>query len=266
MKRYIYSSGLDVVAPLKCGTRWLEEFDVKNRIKTFGFHPTDLPNHIHSGTTFIWRPVREHFISAVQTESKLGPDRSILDIITEIESGDCGHFRPHLYGKLYPLWEKTPFRFHKLRALSELTPSAGELRWNSTMYRFPNPNGWDSVQSVLSSLSPKHLIRIERLISEEERWLKSMLQSQYGGKSWEDYSDLEDSRLEMLGKIMNLREEAELNYQIMENRFKHTQIRNSELTSELYNEIKVLKLKNTKLQAKLDYSESVFGKPPTKLI
>jgi hypothetical protein len=255
LKRYIYKSGLDIIAPLKCGTRWLEGFDVENRIRTFGLHPTDLPNHIHSGTTFIWRPVREHFISAIRTELVAFKKKDILGVISEIQSGECGHWYPHLYRDLYPLWEKTGFRFHKLRALSELTPSAGELKWTSNMYKFDLPTEWDSVEAALSSIPSKHLNRLNKLIGEEEKWLKSMLQSQYVVPSWETYSDLEDLLFTSKCKVRDLEAEVEL----FDKRLK------TEL-DKLYIQIRELKDSNTKLQAKLDYAESIFGKLPIKLI
>jgi len=175
LNRYIFKSGLDIIAPYKCGTRWLEGLDVENRISTFSIDITDLQKNVHSGTTFIWRPVREHFISAIKTEAAADPYRDILNIITEIELGICAHWYPHLYRELYGIWEKTRFRFHKLRALSELTPSARELEWTSNMYSFSLPPKWDSVESALSLLPPKDIIQLERLISDEEKWLKSMI-------------------------------------------------------------------------------------------
>ena len=253
LKRYIFKSGLDIIAPLKCGTRWLEGFDVENCIDTFGLHITDLPQHIHSGTTFIWRPVREHFISAVQTEWSMAPDRDILDIITQIESGECGHWNPHLYRKLYPLWEKTEFRFHKLRALSLLTPSASEMEYTTSLYSFPKPIGYDSVEDALSSISPKHTIRINRFVGDEETRLKSMLKAQYIGRTWEEYSELEDSLLKVKCRVRDL--EAEVD-----------KINNYKIVKDLQFKLMESNKLNMILQSKLDYTEMVMGKPPIKLI
>lgn len=253
LKRYIFKSGLDIVAPLKCGTRWLEGLDVENRIDAFGIHITDLPQHIHSGTTFIWRPVMEHFISAVQTEWAMAPDRDIWDIITEIERGECGHWNPTLYERLYPLWEKTRFRFHKLRALSEITPSASELRYNTKMYEFRLQNELDSIQSALSSLSPKHTIRINRFVGDEENRLKSMLKEQYIGYSWEDYSELEDSLFSARCKVRSLESDIE-------------EIYNLKIVKDLQLKLMESNKLNLILQSKLDYNEMVMGKAPTKLI
>jgi hypothetical protein len=244
-KRYIYKSGLDIIAPLKCGTRWLEDLDVENRTHRIGFDISELSSHIHSGTTFIWRPVREHMISAIKTELVNYPEKTPFDIITEMEHGTCDHWYPYLYKELYSIWEKTGFQFYKLRALSELTPSAKELKYISTSYNFRLPTEWDSVESILNSLSPKHKIRLERLIGEEEKWLKLMIEPQYSGKSWEAYSDLEDEMLKMKCKVMDLEVEV-------------SRITNSKWAQGFHSTIRELRELNAKLQHKIDYAEKMI--------
>jgi hypothetical protein len=261
LKRYTFKSGLDIIVPLKCGTRWLEGLDVDNCNHTT-FRVPDARKYIHSGTTFIWRPVREHFLSAVKTELSIATNKTILDVITDIEGGLCSHWCSYLYKELYPIWEETGFQFYKLRALSELNPSAAELKWTSTMYEFPLPSQWESVEKALSSLSPKHTIRIERLISEEEKWLKSMIKSQYSKKDWEAYSNLEDSRLEILSKGMDLKQEVELINQELNNQLKLQKIQNSELM----NELKKLRNLNFKLESRIEYLESILDKKLIKSV
>jgi len=278
LKRYIWESGLDVIAPLKCGTRWLEELDVDNRIHhsdiyidfdyTSGVHPLHLKENIHIGTTFIWRPVREHFLSAIKSELHLYPEKSILDIVIEIQSGTCDHWYPYLYKKLYPIWSSTPFRFHKLRALSLLNPSPEKSKWNSTMYdnHLLTKTNWDSVESALSSLSPKHTLRLERLISEEEKWLKLMIESQYSEKDWKEYSDLEDSYLKMKCEVMDMENEIELINFNNTNRLEFQRLGNLDRMSKLYSKIRELEKSNTKLKAELEYAKSLLGKKVIKLI
>lgn len=253
LKRYIFKSGLDIIAPLKCGTRWLEGLDTEQRTQRITFNVLELPVHIHSGTTFIWRDVREHFHSALQTELASYTEKTPFDVVTEMESGICDHWYPYLYKELYPLWSKTPFQFHKLRALSELNSSAGELKYISTTYGFRLPTKWDSIESVLSSLSPKHLIRLERLIGDEEKWLKSMLKRQYSGRSWEEYSDLEDSILEMKIRVKDMETEV-------------SRITNSKWVKEFQTTIRELRESNANLEAKVAYAEKLLGKKAIKLI
>jgi hypothetical protein len=204
-KRYTFKSGLDIIAPLKCGTRWLNEFDIEERVDDIKFIDVEhISNHIHTGTTFIWRPVREHFISAIKTETVSWPNKDMLDIITEMEFGRCHHWHPHMYKKLYPLWLKFGFKFHKLRALSQVTKFASEHKWNSNLYNMHFPIGHITVEEALKSLSPKKSIKIQKLINEEENWLKLMIEAQYSGYNGEEYSNLEDSMLETKFKVTNL--------------------------------------------------------------
>ena len=193
LKRYVYSSGLDIVAPLKCGTRWLEGFDTENRIDTFTFAVSELGNNVHSGTTFIWRPISDHVKSAIITELTLEP--SLRKIIWNLESGECDHWYPHLYRELYPIWNRSGFRFWKLRNLSNLNPVANEMDFDSDSYLFKLPKEYANDTDVLNGISPKHTIRLNTMIVDEEKWLKPMIAKEYAGKNWEDYSDLEDSVL-----------------------------------------------------------------------
>jgi L-lactate utilization protein LutC len=91
------------------------------------------------------------------------------------------------------------------------------------------------------------------LIDDEETWLKEMLKSQYSEKSWEDYSDLEDSLLEMKIRVKDMETEV-------------SRVTDSKWAEVLKSMIRELRESNTNLQSKLDYSESVFGKVPIKLI
>lgn len=184
LRRCIYKNGLDIIAPLKCGTRWLEGLDVENRIDTFGIDITDLEKHIHSGTTFIWRPVREHFLSGTQTELSFKPQLNIIDIVTNMIEGGSVHWYPYLYKKLYPLHKNLGFRFYKLQDLSELTLTDSKLHWSPDQYKFKLPTKYSSIETELSNLPYEHSIQLEKLISEEEKWIKLMVGPHYNGKNW----------------------------------------------------------------------------------
>jgi hypothetical protein len=202
-KRYIFKSGLEIIAPLKCGTRWLDGLDLENRIDTLAFPITEMEKNVHSGTTFIWRPVKEHFMSAIQTEFYLTSDAQIWDIINKMEDNSSGHWNPQLYKKLYPLWLKFGFKFYKLRALSELTSSTPKHKWTSNQFNFILPIEHITVEEALKSLSSEQFIKIQKLIDEEEKWLKLMIEAQYSEKTWEDYSDLEDNLLKIMCELMD---------------------------------------------------------------
>jgi len=276
MKRYIFKSGLDIIAPLKCGTRWLDGFDVENRIDTYSIGIEDLKENIHSGTTFIWRPVKEHFLSAIETDYHVEPDRTdIWESIVHYQKYG-GHWYPYLYKKLYPIWKKTRFRFWKLRALSELNEIASSMPYHFNKYDFIVPKGYSTADEALNSLSPNHTNRLNKFIGDEEKLLKLMIEPQYGEKSWEDYSDLEDSLFKMKCKVKDMGAEIKLFEERMDKKMEIQKTQNLDLdirirhlkTQNLDLDIRIRHLKdsNTKLQAKLEYSESIIGKLPIKLI
>jgi hypothetical protein len=262
LKRYIYKSGLDIVAPLKCGTRWLEEFDVENRIDNYIISVDDLKENIHSGTTFIWRPVREHFVSAIETDYWVEPDRNdIWESILHYQKYG-GHWYPYLYKKLYPIWKKTRFRFWKLRGLSELNDIASTMPYNFKQYHFIVPEGYSSAEQAINSLSSKHTTQLEKLIGDEEKWLELMIEPQYSEKSWEEYSDLEDSNFQMKCKVKDFEAEVKLFEESVNRKLEIQKERNSQFEIK----IKELNILNKILQSKLDYTELMMGKAPTKLI
>jgi hypothetical protein len=80
-----------------------------------------------------------------------------------------------------------------------------------------------------------------------------MLKPQYSERSWEEYSDLEDSILEMKIRVKDMEMEV-------------SRIRDSKLWNDFEKTIRELRISNNKLQAKLDYTEWVMKKLPTKLI
>jgi hypothetical protein len=229
LKRYIYGNGLDIVAPLKCGTRWLEGLDTENRLNLSegnGFHMDNMDGNIHSGTTFIWRPVREHIKSAIQTE--LAMRKPLIDLITELEEDMCDHWSPYLYQKIYPLWERLRFRFWKLRNISSLSKEAESMDYNSHRYDFKLPKVYTDVDSAINSLSPKHKIRLERMISEEEKYLKLMIEPQYSGKSWEEYSNLEDELFDCKCKLATTISETSRLHRLEINKELESKLRESE--------------------------------------
>lgn len=189
LKRYVFNNGLDIVAPPKCGTRWLEGLDVNNRISKTYFDISELGNNLHSNTTFIWRPVREHFISALETDVKMVGD--IRKVELYYESLISEHWYPYLYKELYPFWETYGFHFRKLRSISNLNSEAEDTEYGIARYKF-NTN-----ENCINNLSNDVLDRINILINNETKYLDSMISKQYSNYGWKEYSKLEDDVLDV---------------------------------------------------------------------
>jgi serine phosphatase RsbU (regulator of sigma subunit) len=90
-------------------------------------------------------------------------------------------------------------------------------------------------------------------------WLKLMVEPQYEGKSWEAYSDLEDSFLEMKRKAIDL--EAEMEHRVMDLKAEMARI-----TDVFQTTIKELQKSNSRLGSKIEYAESLLGKKAIKII
>jgi hypothetical protein len=127
------------------------------------------------------------------------------------------------------------------------------MPYNFKKYHFIVPEGYSSAEQAINSLSSKHTTQLEKLIGDEEKWLELMIEPQYSEKSWEEYSDLEDSILKMKIRVKDMETEV-------------SRVTDSKWAEVLKSMIRELRESNTNLQSKLDYSESVFGKVPIKLI
>ncbi len=66
LKRFSYKNGLDIIAPCKCGTRWLER--KTNPINIIGYLHTDFIQNINAQTYWVYRNGNEHLLSALKNE------------------------------------------------------------------------------------------------------------------------------------------------------------------------------------------------------
>lgn len=169
---------MDIVAPLKCGTRWIEGLNPSERLHQWDFGVSSLSVNIHSGTTFIYRPIWEHLKSAISTELNLGMD--VRTIIHYIKTEKLNHWCPTLYKQLYPFWEFHSFKFHKLIELSAITPaSVIREEYQYDKYEFKLPPQYESVDAILNKLDYNDITMIKQLVSSEEEWLSMMVGKRY---------------------------------------------------------------------------------------
>ena len=173
LKRYKYKGGLDIIAPLKCGTRWLEGLDNGSIVHKADFGLRELSDNVHSGTTFIYRPVVEHLKSALTTELCMGMD--IKSIINGIKFERLNHWSPSMYKNLYPLWEIHRFKFCSLKELSNITNTSHTLEYTSSNYTFELPTQWDSIDAVFESFPHNDIEKLKRAVMNEEMWLSMMV-------------------------------------------------------------------------------------------
>ena len=125
LKRFTYESGLDIIAPLKCGTRWLEE--KTNPIKMEEFNTINLMSNPITGVTnetyWIYRDSKDHLVSALRTEIRDAIEfrkENTDSIIDEFIKGKGIHWSPELYRCMYSYWNSVELNLIHLKNLSNL--------------------------------------------------------------------------------------------------------------------------------------------------
>ena len=122
LKRFTYENGLDIITPLKCGTRWLEEKTNPIKIEELWL-PTDKIQNITKDTYWVYRVGREHLISALRTEiiNAIEFQEDNTDSIVDgFIKGMGTHWSPILFRCMYVYWNRIEFNVVELNNLSNL--------------------------------------------------------------------------------------------------------------------------------------------------
>lgn len=112
-KRFQYINGLDIIAPLKHGTRWLDEETNPIKIIEDPLSRINLQKYpITEKTYWIYRDAKEHLLSALMTEIRVAIEFETDDIQTIINkfiNGTATHWSPHTFKTMYQYWNKYNF-------------------------------------------------------------------------------------------------------------------------------------------------------------
>lgn len=178
LKRFRYENGLDIIAPLKHGTRWLEE--KTNPISIVEIYSINNIQAITKETYWVYREPKEHMVSALRTEIRTGIefDGDSKDIIIDKFKTDMGlHWSPTLYKSLYPYWNKIGFDLIHLKDLSNLFT---DVEYSS--------NGYDMSNFIKSKHTTKDIIDLVgftdiddlyKLCDKDELWLTKILNKEH---------------------------------------------------------------------------------------
>ena len=121
LKRFTYENGLDIIAPLKCGTRWLE--NETNPIKIEELSTTYKIENITKNTYWVYRVGREHLVSALRTEIRTAlefQEDNTDSIVDGFIKGMGTHWSPILFRYMYSYWNRIEFNVIELNHLSNL--------------------------------------------------------------------------------------------------------------------------------------------------
>lgn len=123
-KRFQYINGLDIIAPLKHGTRWLDEETNPIKIIEDPLSYVNLKKYpITEKTYWIYRDTKEHLLSALMTEIRGAiefENDNVDTIINNFIKGDTTHWSSSTFKIMYQYWNKYNFQPIHLSNISSL--------------------------------------------------------------------------------------------------------------------------------------------------
>jgi len=194
VKKFLYTNKFDVIAPLKCGTRWLEKNTNPNHIEEIKYE--ELFNKTSKEKTFfIYRDVLEHFKSGLYTEylwfnHTASPNSDVANLklkkhtihfdkyknINELFKKLTiygGHFIPNLWEKMYQ--KNQNFIFIELDNLKNIFDD-DSISYDPANFDFSKEyKDIPSKEEVFNMLSENDLDKLNKIIEKENYYLNEIL-------------------------------------------------------------------------------------------
>lgn len=204
-KRFKYESGLDIIAPLKHGTRWLEE--KTNPISIEEIFEINNIGVIEKETYWIYREPKKHLLSALRTEIRTGIefDGDDKDTIIDKFKTDMGlHWSPTLYKSVYQHWNRIEFNLIHLNDLSNLFPGVEYSPIGYDMSDFEKAK--HTTEDIMELVGSTELGKLYKICEEDELWLKRILNNEKGLTSYDLLMEKQKTIDELDKKISYLKD------------------------------------------------------------
>ncbi len=180
LKRFTYSN-FEIIAPCKCGTRWLERKTNPIEIRSY----THLENfeNLTNKTYWVYRDGVKHLISALKTEIRGSIDgaigESVDDIIKNFLRGGytSTHWSSDMFKYMFINWRKFKFLPLKLENLSNLFPNIeyDANEFNLREYtKSPNDD-----EFIIKMVSEENMKILYKMISEDEIYLYKIINNEF---------------------------------------------------------------------------------------
>jgi hypothetical protein len=208
-KRFKYENGLDIIAPLKHGTRWMEE--KTNPISIEEIYSIRNIERIEKETYWIYREPKKHLLSALRTEIRTGIefDGDDKDTIIDKFKTDMGlHWSPTLYESLYQHWNKIEFNLIHLNDLSNLFPGVEYSPSGYDMSDFEKAK--HTIEDIIEMVGSTELGKLYEICEKDELWLKRILNNERGLTSY-DLLIEKQKMIDLLNKsILDIKKNSKL--------------------------------------------------------
>ena len=178
LKRFTYENGLDIIAPLKCGTRWLEE--KTNPIKIEELSTTYKVQNITKNTYWVYRVGREHLVSALRTEIRSSIEfqkDNTNSIVDGFIKGIGNHWSPILFRYMYSYWNRIEFNVVELKHLSNLFIKVEYLRENYDMNHYDKTK--HTKEDIIQLVGSAKMNELFQLSDIDYKWLTKILNKEH---------------------------------------------------------------------------------------
>lgn len=193
LKRFKYKTGLDIIAPLKHGTRWLEEetnpISIEEQLylqNVVEQHEANKMDKITNETYWVYREPKKHMVSALRTEIRTCiefNEGSVESIIDGYINGIGTHWSNNVYKYVYRLWNNIGFNLIHLNDLSNLFP---EVEYTSTKYDMKHfEKAKHTTEDIIEMVGSTKMKELYKLCDEDEMWLNRILNNERGLSSYD---------------------------------------------------------------------------------
>jgi|LauGreDrversion4_2_1035121.scaffolds.fasta_scaffold37394_3 hypothetical protein len=176
--RYFYENGLDIITPVKHGTRWLEE--KTNPIQILGgplYEENLIKTPITQNTYWVYRNSREHLISALKTEIRtsieFGEDET--ERIVNLYLKNKGHhWSGNALFNLYKYWKEYSVIPIKLSEISSLfDPNLEFIRTEYEMRTYIKTD-YDDNLFIINKVGKDRMELLYKMADDDSLWLEKV--------------------------------------------------------------------------------------------
>ncbi len=175
LKRFTYKNGLDIIAPLKCATRWLEEKTNPIKIEELWL-PTDKIQNITKDTYWVYRDGKKHLESALRTEimgSIEFKGKNLELVIDSFLNGTGTHWSPIIFKYMYNDWNRIKFNVIELNHLSNLFTG---IPYDPSEYNFNNYHKIsNNISTILKMVDTDSLNKLYNMVENDKPYLTKIL-------------------------------------------------------------------------------------------
>ena len=164
--RIFYFNDIRIIAPLKCGTRWLYDKAKKSAF----IHIDDLREQTNESDYFLYREGRDHLISALHTDY-IRLECNLEKTIKELINNESPHWRGDLFENVHRAWCYKKFKMVEYTNICELI---GNYELNKDLYDFSKQSPYVTKQMVLDMLDTDTKNLLFEMADNNNYWLNQI--------------------------------------------------------------------------------------------